>query len=70
MGGISLFARGFISRGGRAYLTVSEEGAARLGEMSPDDKAAISRYDIQNAAPLLVEKYTELAIKAGVKFGQ
>jgi glycosyltransferase involved in cell wall biosynthesis len=49
---------------------VSEGGAARLAEVSPDDREAISRYDIQNAAPLLVEKYIELANKAGVKFGQ
>ena len=49
---------------------VSEEGTVRVAEASPDDSAAISRYDIQNAAPLLEEKYIELANKAGVKFGQ
>ena len=41
-------------------------GADRLAPTSGEDVRAISRYDIANAAPLLTQKYIELARKAGV----
>lgn len=41
-------------------------GMVRQSEISSQDREAIARYNIDNAAPLLMEKYIELAEKAGV----
>ena len=45
--------------------SVVEAGAGRCDEMCVDDTSAIIRYDIKSAAPLLAEKYIDLAKKAG-----
>lgn len=45
---------------------VKNVGMVRLSEISSEDSEAISRYNIENAAPVLVRKYIELAKKAGV----
>jgi glycosyltransferase EpsF len=41
-------------------------GGDRFNPMGEEDERAISRYDIENAAPLLTQKYLELARKVGV----
>ena len=64
---ISLAKRIPLEADNRAWACAAiKAGMARLSDSSPADKEAISRYSIQNAAPFLMEKYIELAKKAGV----
>lgn len=45
---------------------VLQAGANRLAPVTREDAQAISRYDIVQAAPVLTQKYLDLAKKAGV----
>lgn len=58
-----------LSAGVRAWTeALATAGEGRTEPMSEADREAVSRYDIENAAPRLADKYLELARKAGVLF--